>query len=699
MPQVTFQYPAWFLVLCALLGLGYALLLYYRETAFREQVPWLHRALGVLRWLVVTVIAALLLSPLLRYTQTQTQKPVVVLAQDQSESVGAELQGAALEQYKADWERLREALADDYEVHEFAFGDAVREGVNFEFSDKVSNLSRLLHEAYDRFGTQNLGAIVMATDGIYNQGSHPAYAGVPIAAPIFTVALGDTTPRKDLLIKRVFYNKIAYLGDRFTVQVDAAAINCAGAQTVLTVSRVEGEQVRALQTLPISIDQNDFFTTREITLEADKTGVQHYRFTLAKVPGERSAANNTRDIFIDVLDARQKILLLAYSPHPDISALRQTLEGNRNYEVTVAYAGDPGLDPSKFDFVVLHNLPASQQNISAVLNAIDNKRIPRLFVAGMQTDYAALANVQRLVSMQSNARQADDVQAKVSPQFAAFTLSPELTSELPKFSPLNSAFGTFSALPQAQVLLWKRIGRVDTDQPLLAVGEVDGIRCGVLLGEGLWRWRLFDYMQHNNHQIFDELVGKTVQYLGQKEDKRRFRVTLDQSIFNENEPVFFSAELYNDNYELVNTPDVALSVRNAEGKEFLFTFNKKGNAYTLNAGILPVGNYTFRATTSLNNQTFTYEGRFSVQPIQLEYFATTANHAVLRQLSAQHGGEMVYADGLLSIADKIKSAPTIKPVIYQATQTTPMVHLKWVFFLLALLLSVEWFLRRYFGAY
>ncbi|MCS6928771.1 MAG: hypothetical protein NZM43_04655 [Saprospiraceae bacterium] len=699
MPQVTFQYPAWFLVLCALLGLGYALLLYYRETTFREQAPHLHRFLGVLRWFVVSVVAALLLSPLLRRVQTQTQKPVVVLAQDQSESVGAELKGAALERYKADWRRLREALSEDYDVHEFAFGDAVREGVNFEFTDKVSNLSRLIQEVYDRFGTQNLGALVMATDGIYNQGSSPLYAGAPIVAPVFTVALGDTTLRKDLLLKRVLYNRIVYLGDRFTIQVDAAAVNCAGAQAVLTVSRIEGEQVRTLQSIPISIDQNDFFTTKEVVIEADKTGVQQFRFTLSKIPGERSTVNNTRDIFVDVLDARQKILLLANSPHPDISAIRQTLEGNRNYEVTVAYAGESGTDVSKFDFVVLHNLPSNSQDIGGILGILDSKRIPRLFIAGMQTNFSSLSRVQRLVNAQSTGQQTDDVQAKVSPQFAAFTLSPELASELPKFTPLTSAFGNFSALPQAQVVLYKRIGRVDTEQPLLVVGETDGIRCGVLLGEGLWKWRLFDYMQHNNHQIFNEIIGKTILYLSQREDKRKFRVSLDQSIFNENEPIFFNAELYNDNYELINTPDVALSIRNAEGKEFLYTFNKIGNAYRLNAGILPVGNYTFRATTSLNNQTLTYEGRFSVQPIQLEDFATTANHSILRQLSAQHGGEMVYPRDLLSIADKIKQMSNIKPVIYQSTQTTPLIHLKWVFFLLVLLLSLEWFLRRYFGAY
>jgi hypothetical protein len=699
MPNLSFQYPAWFLIFCALLGLGYALLLYYRDTTFREQSPMLNRWLGGLRWLTVTLISALLLAPLLKSVLTETKKPVVVLAQDVSESVGAELQGATLEQYKKDWGNLRDNLSEEYEVHELAFGDEVREGVDFKFSDKVSNLSKVMREVYDRYGAQNLGAVVMASDGIYNQGSNPAYSGAQIAAPIFTVALGDTTPRKDLLVKRVFHNKIAYLGDKFSVQIDVAAANCAGAQTVLTISKMDGDKTRTLQSFPIAVAGNDFFLTKEVLLDADQPGVAHYRVSLAKIAGERSAINNVRDVFIDVLDARQKILMLANGPHPDISALRQTLEGNKNYQVTVAYVGEPGLDVTKFDFVVLHNLPSSANDISGLLSTLNTKRIPRLFIAGMQTNYVALARAQSLASVQSNGQQSDDVQGKLSAQFAAFSLSPELAAELPKFNPLTSAFGNFAASPQAQVVLWKRIGKVDTEQPLLAIGETDGVKSGVFLGEGLWKWRLFDYMQHNNHQIFEELVGKTVQYLTLKEDKRKFRVTLDQNIFNENEAVSFGAELYNDNYELTNAPDVAMSVRNAQGKEFLYTFNKLGKAYTLNAGILPVGNYTFRSTTNFNGQKLLYEGRFSVQPIQLELFATTANHAALRQLSTQYGGETVLPANLASIAEKIKTSGKIKPVIYQSTRTNPLINLKWIFLLLAGLLSLEWFLRRYFGAY
>lgn len=699
MLDLSFQYPAWFLLLCVLLGLGYALLLYYRDTTFREQAPNLHRWLGLLRFLTVTILSALLLSPLLKSLLTETKKPVIVLAQDLSESAAADLQGAALETYKQNWQSLREGLDENYEVHELSFGDQVREGVDFNFTDKVTNLSELLKGVYDLYGGQNLGAVVVASDGIYNEGSNPAYVDVAIAAPVYTVALGDTTPKKDLLVKRVFHNKIAYLGDKFTIQIDVAATNCAGQQTVLNVGQVVDNQVRNLQSIPVNIAGNDFFITKEVQIEADKPGVAQYLITVAGLPGEASTVNNRKEIFVDVLDARQKILLLANSPHPDLTAIKTTLEINKNYQVSISYINDPGLDVTKSDFIILHNLPSASNDISGLLNTLNDKKIPRLFIAGMQTGYTALGKAQGLVNMQSDGRQSDDVQGKVSPRFAAFSLNQRIVEELPKFNPATSAFGNFSATPQAQVLLYKRIGKVDTDQPLLVVGEVNGIKTGLFLAEGLWRWRLFDYLQHQNHEIFDELLGKTVQYLSLKEDKRKFRITLDKTILNENEAVAFGAELYNDNYELTNDPDVAMSIRDRDGKEYTYTFNKTGKAYTLNAGILPVGTYTYKATTNFNGQSLSYEGRFNVQPIQLELFETTANHSVLRQLSAKFGGETVFPAQLASIAEKIKNNQTVKPVIYQTTKTNPLINLKWIFALLATMLAAEWFLRRYFGSY
>ena len=95
----------------------------------------------------------------------------------------------------------------------------------------------------------------------------------------------------------------------------------------------------------------------------------------------------------------------------------------------------------------------------------------------------------------------------------------------------------------------------------------------------------------------------------------------------------------------------------------------------------------------------TYDGQFSVQPIQLEVFETTADHGLLRLLSDKYGGAVVYPDNITGIAQLIKDKGSVKPIIYETSKTRSVINLKWIFFILIGLLILEWFLRRYFGEY
>lgn len=314
--------------------------------------------------------------------------------------------------------------------------------------------------ASDLYAGQNLGAVVLATDGIYNEGSNPLYAGNKLNAPVFAVAIGDTTQQKDLVLKRVFHNKIAYLGDKFSVQFDISARNCAGASTNISISKLSGNEVRNLQTIPLAINGNDFFTTREVVLDANEAGVQRYRISLSQISGEKSVANNSREFFVDVLDARQKLLLLANSPHPDISALKQTLEVNKNYQVTGdAYINDLKVNAAEFDFVVLHNLPSNRNDASSVLNVLNTKKTPRMFIVGSQTNLARFNQVQPIMTIQGDVQNSNPVQGVFDPNFSLFTIDENLRRSLPNFNPLIAPFGDFQARGDAQVLLYQRIGK------------------------------------------------------------------------------------------------------------------------------------------------------------------------------------------------------------------------------------------------
>ncbi len=692
---VLFSYPQWFLLLCVAAGLLYALALYYRDRSFGEQSTRLNRGLGLLRFTVVTIICILLLSPVIKRTITQTEQPIVVLAQDNSASVGSEFTDAQRAQYQQDMDALKEQLSEKYTLKTYSFGADVREGIDHSYTDQATNIAAFLQEMYDLYSNQNLGTIIWASDGIYNQGSNPIYLGNQLNAPVFSVALGDTIPKKDLVLKKVYNNQITYLGDRFSIQIDVAAINCGANTTKLVVSKGG----RRLQEETITIADNDFFTTVELTLEARTSGVQKYTVSLTAVEGEATTANNTKNFYIDVLDARQKILLLAESPHPDLAAMRRTINNNKNYEVDLQYADDLKVAIADYDFVVLHQLPSGRNNIAEVLSAIRNKKTPHLFVVGTQTSLPNLSQSQGLLTITGRSTQTNDAQPTLRPNFNVFTLEEEVKDLIAQLPPITVPFGDFKAKPDAAVLLSQRIGSINTDYPLLVLGEEQGIKKGVIAGEGIWKWRIYDYVQHQSHDLFDELLGKVIQYLSTKEDKRRFRAFASNTLYTENENITVDAELYNSNYERVNDPEATLLITNEGGEKFTYNFNKTESSYTLNAGRLPEGNYRYEARSSYNGETLKSGGEFSVQSIQLEVFETTANHQLLNIISEKNGGAVVGPTQLLELPQMINAKGFAKPVLYDTIKTRSLIHLKWIFFLLLTLLSLEWFLRRYFGSY
>ncbi len=700
MESFSFTFPVYWFVLCIAAGLLFAALLYVRDKTFSEQPNWFLALLFTLRFLVVTAICTLLLEPFIKRTNTESKLPIVVVAQDVSASVGADMTEEQQTVLQSALEGIPQATGQDFSIKFYSFGDEVRPGLIDSFEDKSTNIGAPLQAVYDLYSDQNLGAVVVATDGRYNQGSNPLYLAEKLGAPVFPILLGDSIPKKDLVLKRVYHNKIAYLGDRFQVQVDIGARSLAGSTTRLRLSRVTSNGLQRVEERSIEIGSNDFFQTLEFELEAVNSGVQQYRFALQPLDGEVSPTNNRKDIYIDVLDARQKILVLASAPHPDLTALRQTLLKGKNYEVTVAYANKPPQNFRDFDFVIFHGIPTSSRVSDLLIGQVNEAELPRLFILTGESNLNRFNQAQGLMRILGDANSSNEVQAIPAQGFNLFTLSDPLRNGLPNFAPLSAPFGEYSLSPTASVVLYQRIGRVDTRFPLLVLGEERGLRTGVLAAEGLWKWRMYDFLQHDNHDLFEELVGKTLQYISLKDDKRRFRVSLPKNLFQETEAIPFNAELYNENYELVNQPDVLLNLSSDDsGDSFSFTFDKVGKVYGLNVGQFPVGNYRYEASTELNGEVFQAEGKFSVQPIQLELYETTADFGGLRLLAQRTGGKAFFPGEINELGNTLDQLPGLKPVVYSNTETYPLLNLKWLFFLMVALLTAEWFLRRYFGAY
>lgn len=691
------SYPAWFLLFCVITGAIYAGILYFRDRKL-DIGQVLRYILPGLRFLSVAILVFLLLEPLIRTEKRTVEKPVIVIAQDNSESLLLSKDSSFYRnEFARSLQELKDQLSADYEVQTYSIGGEIREGLNFGFGDKQTNLSQLFSELYTRFYNRNLGAVILASDGIYNQGNSPVSVARKLkGVPVYTIMMGDTTIRKDQLIQDLAYNRLAYLGNEFPVELIAEAKKMNG-----QIMNIELQHNgNTLQSQQIQINTGQFSHTFKFRLEAKQTGLQHYRILIKPAEEELTLLNNAQDFYVEVLNSKQKILLLANSPHPDLGAIRNALEANSNYAVDEKMIQDFNTVPDNYSLAILHQLPSATNPAKDLILQLQNKGIPVLYILGNQSNINEFnrlnTGIQLKVSRSGSSN--NNITAALNKGFTYFTMPDNTARKFAHFPPLQVPFGEWHFSPAVSVLFNQQLGTINTNYPLIAFNKEGRQKTGVIAGEGIWRWRLADFADNGSGELFDELIQKSVQFLSSKENKSFFRV-FAKSDYREDEKIIIDAELYNESYELINDPDIEIIITNKDKKEFRFMFSRNGNSYRLNAGRLPAGEYDYSASVVVNNKTHTASGKFTVSPVQIEMMNAIANYQVLQNLAAETGGKALLPAQLGELNDLIHNKEEIVEVAYTSKKLDTILNFWWIFFLIVLLLGSEWFIRKWSGSY
>lgn len=698
--QVILDYPFWFIGFCLLLGAVASLLLYYKSNHFTDETvnfKYFKYGMAIFRFLSVSTIAFLLLSPFIKSKFTDKIEPIVVLVHDNSSSIQLGFSNTDSASYRNNLAEMEQKIASKFQLDKYTFDNKLADNDTLNFKGKSTDISAILGELNGLYQNRNVGAVILATDGIYNEGINPVYSDFTF--PIYTIALGDTAAQKDLKISAVRNNKIAYLDDKVQVEIDIEANKLKGESFKMEVFELAGGKENKIteQSFKISKPYEEFGA--KIMVTANGAGMLRYRVKVSNLKDEITYDNNYREFYIDVIDSRQKILIIANAPHPDLGAIKQVTDLNKNYELKISYAQEFSENVEKYNLVILHQLPSKNVRANQIFSAVKKAKVPYWIITGASTQYANFNQEQNMVSIAQSGNSTNDASAFFNTSFNQFTLDENTILKLKRFPPIQVPFGSYNTQNGTNVLLKQRIGSVETDFPILAFSESMGVKTGVFVGDGLWRWRMYDYLDNGSHQIFNELVQKTINYLAVKADKRKFKVNMPKNVFLESEPIVIEAELYNDSYELINEPEATILLKDEEGKEFPFSFAKVNNAYALKTNSLPIGNYTYTAQTNLAGKNYTVEGSFSVNAVQLEALQTQANHALLFQLSEKTNGKFYYPNNLTILADDILNLKELKPLLYDSFKTRTALNLFWILMLILTLLSVEWFARKYFGGY
>jgi hypothetical protein len=658
----------WTLALLTTIGAGY--FAYRADVRKGVPYPWLTAGL---RALLAALVWALLLAPSIHITRTETEKPVILFMQDESASIPLALKGDT-PAYRRDAQALINRLSSKYRVVTWGFGGDVRSDSLFRFRDGTTDISLPMSRATEAFGGQNLGAVILATDGRFNQGVHPLYQALALHSPLYTVSIGDTALPKDLRITQVYAPRTVAKDAQVEVRADVVATRCNGYNGNVQIT----EAGNTYGSSAIYIPSERYDRSIGFTIKAGSPGLHHYTITAPPAEGETNIANNRRDVFIEVVESRKRILIAAAAPHPDVAAIRAALSGTDAYTVSTSIgAGLPG-NLGEYEVLILHGLPAGDVPMlhsKAVWYIISN-------TTGAFTTPAATLAITPAAQ--------HDVYPAVSPSFSAFTAPPGLAVVLEKLPPLSAAGGTVTPNGGTQVFLKDR----STGAPLWLL-QPGLAPQALLMGEGLWRWRLYEYRYFHNHAVVDECIRQTVAMLAANTSDNPFRTSLPKYEWSDGENIAFDAYLLNAAGEQINTPDATLTITDSAGKKQVFSFERTGAAYRLNIGQMPAGVYNYVAATTFNDKHYAASGSFVVASVPLEALEVGADYGLLYSLSKKYGGSTVRSPQIGSLYDSITRNEHIKPVIQSRDTTVPLIDWKWYFLLILLVAAAEWLLRKY----
>lgn len=694
---ISFGTKYWFifLVVLILVALGLVMLLYYRNKANTIFSKTQLRILAGLRFFAFFCIALLLLSPVIRSIKKIVQNPIIISAWDNSSSlisIGDSL--AIASQINQIKKEIAEELGAEFELIEYTFGETTERGRETSFDEKASDYSGLIASVNDNHFNQNIGALIVAGDGIYNRGKNPVNVLNDVSFPIYTIGFGDTTIISDARILTIRTNRTAFSGNKFPVEVDAHFSKLKGKPLKLSIIH-NGEELESIVVTP---PNDNYFYSTAFILEAGEAGLKHFSATIETFKNERNIKNNKHGFVVNVLENKQKILILSDGWHPDIGAIKNTLEEQKTYEVSVFTEEPYPSNLEDFNLLVLNQLPTASKSAAKIVETAHKKRLPLLFIVGSKTFLPQLNTLNQGATISPLAGSSEQAQATYNATYATFNLSEDFIEILPQFPPLQVPFANYKLDAMFTPLIYQKLQGIETAKPLMATGKINGQKIGFIFGEGIWRWRLFDYYQNQSHARFNEIVNQLTQYLALRENEDNFIVKY-KPVYKETDDVILNAEVYNDVFEQVSGKEVNIKLKNSNNEDFSFTFDVQGQDYFLNAGNLPKGDYSFVAEVSMGNETFTETGNFTVIPVNLENIVTRANHSMLYQLADKSGGKFYVPNQSKSLIAELKSTNKLKPSTYFQEMVNELLNERWLFFALLALLSVEWFLRKYWGIY
>ncbi|OBX24123.1 MULTISPECIES: vWA domain-containing protein [Bizionia] len=659
-----------------------ALLLALFQYVYKSKRTRANSILAGLRFITIFSILVLIVNPKLDSETFYNEKPNLVIATDNSNSIEFLNQSDSVQQIIQTLKNNTD-LNEKFNIDFYTFSDDISRKDSLEFNTKQTNISKAI-KGLEAIYKNTVAPTILITDGNQTFGADYEYTTKSYKQPIYPIVIGDTTKHVDLKITQLNVNKYAFYKNKFPIEV---ILVYNGNEPITSEFKITTGNT-TLYSENISFSKTNNSKIVQTTLTANQIGVFAYQASIQPISNEKNTVNNSKNFAIEVIDEQTNIAIVSDILHPDLGALKKSIESNEQRTVSIL---KPDAYLSKIDEFQLAILYQPNVRFKAVFNKLNSDNRNRFIISGSQTNWQFLNSVSSDYQ-HDMVSQSENYLAIINTNYSEFII-PDVAFE--SFPPLKGFFGNLNMKVPFQALLYKQIGNISTDKPLLVSFENQNRREAILLGENIWKWRAQSYLNNNDFKNFDDFTGKMVQYLASKKRRERLSLTYE-SFYDGNTNVVFQAQYFNKNYEFDNRETLLIKVTDETSNESKsIPLVLKNNNYEADLSSLPAANYKFTVTANTSNMS--KSGTFKILDYNIEQQFTNADVAKLMQVAKAKDGRVYFQDQLADLTTNLLTDKRYATIERSTKKTVSLIDWKYVLGLVILALSAEWFYRKYKG--
>lgn len=668
-----------YIIISGIIALVLALFQYIFKSKKTTKTYWL---LAFLRFVSVFSVLLLLINPKFEKISFYDEKPNLIVAIDNSESINylnqSENASVLIKTLKQN-----EALNEHFNLEYYTFGKSVNQNDSLDYNEQQSNIAQVFNRLSEVY-SNSVSPTLLITDGNQTYGYDYEFVTNKYKQAIFPVILGDTVTHTDIKIQQLNVNRYAYLKNKFPVEIIATYNGNSTVNSQLKIT--SGATTVFTKVVNFSKVQNSQIIN--INLPANHVGIKSYKAEIIPLDNEKNKINNFKNFAVEVIDQKANVAIVSDIIHPDLGALKKSIESNEQRNASILNTSEFLKQSEDFQLVIAYQ---PTNNFRSLFNEIDRLKLNKIVVAGTKTNWSLLNQLQDNYSQQVT-NQVEDFQPSVNKNYSTFIID-DLNFE--DFPPLQSEFGETTFTVPFETLLFKTVNGTQLEEPLLTTFEINNKREALLLGEGIWRWRAQSYLDEKSFNTFDNFIGKLVQYLGSKQRRSRLNVNYE-SFYNGNDNVKITAQYFNKNYEFDANANINIVLKNKVTNETkTYPFVLKNTNYQVDLSGIEAGDYSFTVRSSSGN--ISKSGALKILDYNVEQQFLNANVTKLNRLATNSEGSSYFIDDTSTIINNLLSDSRFVTIQKSSKKIVPLIDWKYLLALIALSLAIEWFIRKYNG--